>query len=363
MLTEERVRAALAPIQDPELHRSIVELGMVRGIRITGTDVSVRLALTIPGCPLKDFFRQTVPSALRRALPEVGEVYVELTSMAEQERASVISGVKIDVPPLGQAGSRTRVLAVGSGKGGVGKSTVAANLAVSLAASGKRVGLLDADIWGFSLPLMMNATAKPTVVDDLIVPLHTYGVSMLSMGNFVPEDQPVVWRGPMLHKAMEQLLRDVHWDDPEFLIVDMPPGTGDVAISLSQFLPHADFLLVTTPQEAASRVAGRAARMLTKTGLRLAGVVENMAMYVCPDCASAHELFGAGGGHAIAQQFDVPVLARLPFDSAAVVDGDSGSPVVIAHPASTLAAEYGRLAKAVAASLGGRPRQMLPIVS
>lgn len=363
MLTEELVRAALAPVQDPELHRSIVELGMVREIRITGADVSVLLALTIPGCPLKDFFRQEVPAALRRALPEVGEVHLELTSMAEQERSTLIGGLKIDVPPLGQAGSRTQVLAVGSGKGGVGKSTVAANLAVTLAAKGKRVGLLDADIWGFSLPLMMNATAKPTVVDELIVPLQAHGVSMLSMGNFVPEDQPVVWRGPMLHKAMEQLLRDVHWDDPDFLIVDMPPGTGDVAISLSQFLPHAAFLLVTTPQAAASRVAIRAARMLTKTGLQLTGVVENMATFVCPDCDSTHELFGAGGGQAIAQQLDAPVLARLPFEPAAVADGDSGSPVVIAHPASALAAGYGRLADAVAASLGTRQRRLLPIVS
>jgi ATP-binding protein involved in chromosome partitioning len=363
MLTEERVRAALAPVQDPELHRSIVELGMVREIRITGPDVSVLLALTIPGCPLKDFFRREVPAALRRALPEVGEVQVELTSMAEQERSTLIGGLKIDIPPLGQAGSRTQVLAVGSGKGGVGKSTVAANLAVSLAARGKRVGLLDADIWGFSLPLMMNATAKPTVVDELIVPLQTHGVSMLSMGNFVPEDQPVVWRGPMLHKAMEQLLRDVHWDDPDFLIVDMPPGTGDVAISLSQFLPHAAFLLVTTPQEAASRVAIRAARMLTKTGLRLTGVVENMAMFVCPDCNSTHELFGAGGGQAIAQQLDVPVLARLPFEPVAVAAGDSGSPVVIAHPTCALAVGYGQLADAVTASLGARQRRLLPIVS
>lgn len=363
MLTDELVRAALAPVQDPELHRSIVELGMVRDVTIRGADVTVLLALTIPGCPLKDYFRREVPAALRLALPEVGEVHLELTSMEEQERSTLIGGLKIDVPPLGQPGSRTQVLAVGSGKGGVGKSTVAANLAVALAARGKRVGLLDADIWGFSLPFMMNATAKPTVVDDLIVPLQTHGVHMLSMGNFVPEDQPVIWRGPMLHKAMEQLLRDVHWDDPDFLIVDMPPGTGDVAISLSQFLPHAAFLLVTTPQEAASRVAIRAARMLTKTGLRLTGVVENMAMFVCADCGRAHELFGAGGGQTIAQQLDVPLLARLPFETAAVAAGDGGSPVVLAQPESALASGYGRLADRLAASLGDRHRRLLPIVS
>lgn len=363
MLTEELVRAALAPVQDPELHRSIVELGMVREVTISQSDVTVLLALTIPGCPLKDFFRREVPAALRRALPEIGDVHLELTSMAEQERSTVIGGVKIDVPPLGQPESRTQVLAVGSGKGGVGKSTVAANLAVALAARGKRVGLLDADIWGFSLPLMMNATARPTVVDELIVPLQAHGVSVLSMGNFVPEDQPVVWRGPMLHKAMEQLLRDVHWDDPDFLVVDMPPGTGDVAISLSQFLPHAAFLLVTTPQEAASRVAIRAARMLTKTGLRLTGVVENMAMFVCADCGKEHELFGAGGGQSIAQQLDVALLARLPFEPAAVADGDSGSPVVVAHPGSALAGAYGQLADRLGASLGERRRRLLPIVS
>lgn len=363
MLTEQTVRAALAPVQDPELHRSIVELGMVREVTISESDVTVLLALTIPGCPLKDFFRREVPAALRRALPEVGEVRVELTSMGERERSTLIGGVKIDVPPLGQPESRTQVLAVGSGKGGVGKSTVAANLAVALAAHGNRVGLLDADIWGFSLPLMMNATAKPNVVDELIVPLRAHGVSMLSMGNFVPEDQPVVWRGPMLHKAMEQLLRDVHWDDPDFLVVDMPPGTGDVAISLSQFLPHAAFLLVTTPQEAASRVAVRAARMLTKTGLQLTGVVENMATFVCAACGAAHELFGAGGGHSIAQQLDVPVLARLPFEPEAVADGDGGSPVVVSRPASALATGYRELAERVAVRLGQQRRRLLPVVS
>lgn len=355
--------AALEPVQDPELHRSIVELGMVREVTVTGSDVEVLIALTIPGCPLKDFFRREVPAAVRRAIPEVGEVRVELTSMQEQERSQLIGGLKIDVPPLGQASSRTRILAVGSGKGGVGKSTVAANLAIALAALGKQVGLLDADIWGFSLPHMMAATAKPNVVDELIVPLEAHGVSVLSMGNFVPEDQPVVWRGPMLHKAMEQLLRDVHWDDPDFLIVDMPPGTGDVAISLSQFLPNASFLLVTTPQDAASRVAVRAARMLSKTGLRLTGVVENMSSYVCVDCGSEHELFGAGGGQTIADQLDVPLLARLPYEALAVADGDGGSPVVVAHPGSALAAGYRQLADRFAATLADRPRRLLPIVS
>jgi len=363
MLTEELVMAALEPVQDPELHRSIVELGMVREVRIAGSDVEVLIALTIPGCPLKDHFRREVPAALHRALPEVAEVRVELTSMEEQERSQLIGGLKIDVPPLGQPNSRTQILAVGSGKGGVGKSTVAANLAIALAGLGKRVGLLDADIWGFSLPHMMNATAMPNVVDELIVPLQAHGVSMLSMGNFVPEDQPVVWRGPMLHKALEQLLRDVHWDDADFLIIDMPPGTGDVAISLSQFLPNAAFLLVTTPQDAASRVAIRAARMLSKTGLRLAGVVENMASYVCVDCGSTHDLFGTGGGQAIADQLDVPLLGRLPYEAVAVADGDSGSPVVVAHPDSALAAGYEQLAERIALTLADRPRRLLPVVS
>ena len=363
MLTEQAVMAALAPVQDPELHRSIVDLGMVRGITIDGSDVEVLIALTTPGCPLKDFFRREVPAAVRNALPEVAQVRVELTSMQEQERSALIGGLKIEIPPLGQPGSRTQVLAVGSGKGGVGKSTVAANLAIALAQQGKRVGLLDADIWGFSLPHMMGATARPNVVDELIVPLHAHGVNVLSMGNFVPEDQPVVWRGPMLHKAMEQLLRDVHWDDADFLIVDMPPGTGDVAISLSQFLPHASFALVTTPQDAASRVAIRAARMLTKTGLKLTGVVENMASFVCSNCETVHDIFGAGGGQVIADQLDVPVLARLPFEPAAMADGDSGSPVVVAHPDSALAAGYRQLAQRLATTMSDRPRRLLPIVT
>ncbi|NIJ12997.1 ATP-binding protein involved in chromosome partitioning [Saccharomonospora amisosensis] len=354
MITRESILDALRDVDDPELHRSIVDLEMVREIDIDGTEVTVHLALTIAGCPLRDYFHRVVPERVQAACPEVTAVRVELTAMTEEERSRVVGGVRVTVPRIGESGSNTRIIAVGSGKGGVGKSTVAVNLATALAAHGHRVGLLDADIWGFSVPHMLGATGRPTVVDDLIMPLQAHGLAVLSIGNFVPEDGPVVWRGPMLHKALEQMLGDVHWDDRDYLVVDMPPGTGDVSISLAQFLPNADFLLVTTPHESAERVALRAGRMMTKVGLRLVGVVENMASFVCGDCDREHDLFGTGAGTRLAELLDTPLLARIPLEPAFAT---TGTPTVLAHPESAGSTRFAELAETISAkpSLLHRP--------
>lgn len=359
-VTIDDVRAALRPVEDPELHRSIVDLGMVREVVIDGYEVTVTVALTVAGCPLKEFFHREIPARLHAVFPQLSAIAVQLTTMGAEERAAVVGGIQ--VPKVGQASSRTRIVAVGSGKGGVGKSTVAVNLAAALAASGHSVGLLDADVWGFSIPSMLNMTSRPTVVDELIMPLEAHGMKVLSMGNFIGEDQPVVWRGPMLHKALQQLLSDVHWDDREFLIVDMPPGTGDVAISLSQFLPGMGFLLVTTPQQTACLVALRAARMMQKAQLNLLGVVENMAGFVCEGCGRFHQVFGEGGAAQVAQDLGVPVLASIPLDEATRRAADSGIPLVLADPRSAAATAFAGLAATV---VGGRSRErrQLPLLT
>lgn len=363
MTAREDVLEALRGIDDPELHRSVVDLGMVRDIAIDGTKVTVRLALTIAGCPLREYFQRVVPERVRAACPAVTEVHLELTAMSDEERSRIVGDVRVEVPRVGATESRTRIIAVGSGKGGVGKSTVAVNLAASLAARGHRVGLLDADIWGFSVPHMLGATGRPTVVGDLIMPLEAHGLAVLSIGNFVPENDPVVWRGPMLHKALEQLLGDVHWDDRDYLVIDMPPGTGDVSISLSQFLPRADFVLVTTPHDTAERVALRAGRMMDKTGLRLVGIVENMANFVCDGCGHEHEFFGTGGGQRLAELLDAPLLARIPLDPAvSAAGGDGAVPAVIAHPESTTTARFAELADNIAAR-SPRIRRSLPLLT
>jgi ATP-binding protein involved in chromosome partitioning len=354
--TREQVIEALRPVQDPELHQSIVELGMVGEVTIDGADVTVVIALTIAGCPLREYFNSVVPERVLRACPGVRRVHVELTTMSDEQRSAVVGGVRSAAPRVGGAGSRTRVIAVGSGKGGVGKSTVAVNLAAALAAAGHRVGLLDADVWGFSVPRMLGTTGRPAVVGELIMPLEAHGLAVLSMGNFVPDDSPVVWRGPMLHKALEQMLGDVHWDDRDYLVIDMPPGTGDVAISLAQMVPAASFLLVTTPHEVSQAVALRAGRMMEKVGLRLAGVVENMAAFHC-DCGRSHDLFGRGAGARLAEQLDTPLLGRIPITPALAA---TRQPVVATDPEDAVSAAFAQ----VAAALDRRPaRTLLPLVT
>src|SRR5918996_3490611 len=254
MPAQEQISEVLGQIQDPELHRGLNDLNMVRNIAIDGSRVSVLVGLTIPGCPLKSYFQEVIPSKLIQTFPDIEHVAVELTSMTDEERQAVIGGVRKESPaPFARSDSPTQVIAVGSGKGGVGKSTTTVNLAASLAKLGHTVGLLDADVWGFSIPRMIGIHERPTVVEDMIMPPEMFGVKVVSIGLFTTEDNPVVWRGPMLHKTLQQFLSDVHWDEPDYLVIDLPPGTGDVSISIAQFLPGASMVIVTTPQAVAEK--------------------------------------------------------------------------------------------------------------
>src|SRR5688572_14313210 len=337
MPTNEQISEVLGEIQDRELHRGLNDLNMVRDIRIDGSQVTTLIALTIPGCPLKDYFYQVIPAKLKEAFPDISHVEVELTSMTEEERQGLLGGLRKETPaPFARSDSPTQVIAIGSGKGGVGKSTTTTNLAVSLAQLGHTVGLLDADVWGFSIPRMFGITDRPTVVEDMIMPPERYGVKVVSIGLFTAEENPVVWRGPMLHKALQQFLTDVHWDEPDYLLVDLPPGTGDVSISIAQFLPGASMVVVTTPQAVSEKVAQRAGFMAEKTGLKVTGVVENMSWFTGDD-GKQYRLFGEGGGATLAETLGVPLLGEIPLDPQLREFADSGAPIVLQAPDSEVA--------------------------
>jgi len=363
-VTESQVLESLRPVQDPELHRSIVDLEMVRGIRIEGTTVGVTVSLTVAGCPLRTEITNRVTAAVS-ALPEVERVDVELTVMTDEERASLRERLQGSPGPSGPAGagepqsgpvrrpipfadpaSRTRVLGLSSGKGGVGKSSVTVNLAIALRQRGHEVAVLDADVYGFSVPKMLGISQEPVVIDDMIVPPVGYDVKCISMGFFAADDQPVIWRGPMLHKALEQFLTDVWWGDLDFLLVDMPPGTGDVALSMAQFMPRSEMFVVTTPQPAAQRVAQRSALMARKVNLKVRGVIENMSWFTGDD-GKRYEIFGAGGGQLLADDLQVPMLGQVPLVSALREGGDIGMPVTLADPAGEAAQAFDALAKRV----------------
>jgi ATP-binding protein involved in chromosome partitioning len=356
MPTKEQISEVLGEIQDPELHRGLNELNMVRGIEISGSTVAVLIALTIPGCPLKDYFHSVIPAKLKESFPDVSDVEVQLTSMTEEERQSLIGGLRKETPaPFARSDSPTQVIAIGSGKGGVGKSTTTVNIAVSLSKLGHSVGLLDADVWGFSIPRMLGVHERPTVVEDMIMPPEIFGVKVVSIGLFTSEDNPVVWRGPMLHKALQQFLTDVHWDEPDYLLVDLPPGTGDVAISIAQFLPGAAMVVVTTPQAVAEKVAQRAGFMAEKTGLHVAGVVENMS-YFRGDDGTSYKIFGEGGGATLAKTLNVPLLGEIPIDPQLREFADAGAPIVLQNPDSEVAQALDRTAKELVNILPPRPK-------
>ncbi|HEX2241287.1 MAG TPA: Mrp/NBP35 family ATP-binding protein, partial [Actinomycetota bacterium] len=350
------ISEVLGEIQDPELHRGLNELNMVRNIAIEGDRVRVLIALTIPGCPLKDYFHTVIPAKLKERFPEISDVAVELTSMTEDERQALVGGLRKETPtPFADGESTTQVIAVGSGKGGVGKSTTTVNLAATLAKLGHSVGLLDADVWGFSIPRMMGVHDRPTVVEDMIMPPEMFGVKVVSIGLFTGEDNPVVWRGPMLHKALQQFLTDVHWDDPDYLLVDLPPGTGDVSISIAQFLPGAHMIVVTTPQAAAEKVAQRAGFMAEKTGLKVLGVMENMS-YFRGDDGKAYPIFGSGGGKALADRLQVPLLAEIPLDPVLRELADRGAPAVLEAPETEVARTFELAGKEIVNLIPPRPR-------
>ena len=355
------VNAALATVIDPELRRPITELGMVDSVEISD-DGTVRLAvlLTIAGCPLRDTITRESEAALLD-VPGVTGVEVDLKVMTQAQRDALKEQLRGPGGqrgiPFNQAGSLTKVFAVASGKGGVGKSSVTVNLACSLAAQGLRVGIVDADVYGFSVPALMGISQAPTRVDDMILPPVAYGVKVISIGMFVTGNQPVAWRGPMLHRALEQFLTDVYFGDLDALFLDLPPGTGDIAISVAQLLPKAEILVVTTPQAAAADVAERAGAIATQTGQTVAGVIENMSFLEMPD-GGRMDLFGTGGGEVLAERLsastgtDVPLLGQIPLDILLREGGDSGKPIVLGGPDTPAAAAL----SGIAGNRAARPR-------
>jgi ATP-binding protein involved in chromosome partitioning len=344
--TPEQLTDALSRVIDPELRKPVTELGMVRDVGVTGAHVAVTIALTVPGCPLRHSFEEQVQRELM-PLPGVESVSLEFDVMSPEEKAALTTRLRGGVSPRTKGISldrSTRVIAVASGKGGVGKSTLTANLSAAFARMGHRTGVLDADVYGHSIPHMLGVQQRPVVVDRMIVPPVRDELKLMSIGFFLEDNAPVMWRGPMLHKALEQFLSDVHWGELDTLVVDMPPGTGDVSISLGQLLPRAEVLIVTTPQPAAQQVAVRAAQMAEKTNMRLIGAVENMSYLA----STGEELFGAGGGEALAREIGVPLLERIPLDPALRDAADRGEPLVWEQPEAEVSRAIVRLAEAIA---------------
>jgi ATP-binding protein involved in chromosome partitioning len=356
-VTADDVRAALATVRDPEIRRPITDLGMVDALAVSDTGVvELTVLLTIAGCPLRDTINSDVTRAVR-AVPGVTELRLTLGVMTEEQRTTLrdsLRGGPTKEIPFARPGSTTRVYAVASGKGGVGKSSVTVNLAAALAARGQSVGVLDADVYGFSVPRMLGVTARPTRVDDMILPPIVHGIRVISVGMFVDGNAAVVWRGPMLHRALQQFLADVYWGDLDVLLLDLPPGTGDIAISTAQLIPTAELLVVTTPQLAAAEVAERAGSIAVQTRQRIVGVVENMAPLLLPD-GTVLDLFGSGGGDAVASSLsritgtEVPVLGRVPLDPALRIAGDSGTPLVLTGPETPAGSALRDAADALAA--------------
>ena len=360
---ETQVRAALAGVDEPELRLPIVALGMVKGIAIDGDTAVVALALPLAGDERAEAIHQRVAAAVL-AGTDLARVEVDLRCMEPHELVACARVLKHEPPPNPLrvidvnaparpeprvnpfTDARTRVLAISSGKGGVGKSSVTTNLSIALAQRGRRVAAVDADVWGFSMPRMLGVRNPPDLIDDVIVPPEANGVRLISMGYFASEEQAVIWRGPMLHKALEQFLTDVYWGDSDYLVVDMPPGTGDVALSMAQFIPRAEVVIVTTPQPAAQRVAQRAAAMAEKVNLDVVGVIENMSWFTGDD-AKRYELFGSGGGRELADRLSVPLLGQIPLVPALREGGDDGAPIVVAHPDDEAAVAF----RAIAATL------------
>jgi ATP-binding protein involved in chromosome partitioning len=336
MPTKEDVRQALRNVLDPEIGKPIEDVGMLRDIEVANGAVRVYILLTIAGCPLKDRINTDVTNAVSPILDPGQRVEVILGEMNADQRQELVTKLRGGQPEQ-QAfftDGATTVIAVASGKGGVGKSSVTANLAAALAAEGHRVGIVDVDVWGFSIPRMMGVSGQPVAFNNMIMPLESHGVRIISMGFFVKEEQPVIWRGPMLHKAVNQFLGDVYWGELDFLLADLPPGTGDVSISVAGFLPGAQMLVVTTPQEAARKVAERAGKMAVQTHLRVMGVIENMSYFVCPHCGERTNIFGEGGGQLAADTLGVPLLGQIPLMPELREGGDAGTPVVISQPDS-----------------------------
>jgi ATP-binding protein involved in chromosome partitioning len=367
LVTEEQIIEALRPVEDPELHRSIVDLGMLRGVDIRDNGVvGVLIALTVPGCPLKNEIERRVSEAATR-LDGVTSIDLEFTVMSDEDRENLRRTLHGDAAssagsdqahghaegreiPFAKNTSKTRALLISSGKGGVGKSSVTTNLAVALASQGYSVGVVDADIYGYSIPRMLGTDRDPVVIDEMLIPPEAWGVRCISIGYFVPQGEAVIWRGPMLHKALEQFLTDVFWDEPDFLLIDMPPGTGDIALSLAQYLPRGEVFVVTTPQPAAQKVAALSAAMAAKVNLPVRGIIENMSWFTGDD-GKRYEIFGSGGGQELADELGVPMLGQLPLVPAIREGGDNGRPITAVDPESESARIFQEIALQIAVEM------------
>ena len=371
-ITDEMLREALSTVIDPEIRKPITELGMVESAEVDESGrASATILLTVSGCPMKDTLTTDTEKALR-GIEGVTDVSVRLGVMSDEQRAelrTMLRGGQAEREvPFAKPGSLTRVYAVASGKGGVGKSSVTANLAAALADQGLKVGVVDADIYGFSIPRMLGVTHQPTQVDDMILPPVAHEVKVISIGMFVPGNQPVVWRGPMLHRALQQFLADVFWGDLDILLLDLPPGTGDIAISIAQLIPTSEILVVTTPQQAAAEVAERAGSIAAQTHQRIVGVIENMSWLELPD-GTRQEIFGSGGGQSVSDSLTrtigapVPLLGQIPLDVTLREGADQGTPVVLGQPDSPAAVALKGIAKGLASrsrGLAGRSLGLSP---
>jgi ATP-binding protein involved in chromosome partitioning len=358
----DQIREALRAVIDPELHRSIVELDMVRSVEIGSNGVvDVTVSLTTPGCPIRGHFQTGVAEAVS-ALEGVTHVNVYFDVLDDTQKAALQQKLGRGSLPQGALAQVANVLCIGSGKGGVGKSTLTANLAAALAGEGKRVGVLDADVWGYSIPRMygLGSTRPPVSAERKIVPLTAHGVKVMSIGFFVEEDAAVVWRGPMLHKALTQFLQDVDWGALDYLLIDLPPGTGDVSMTLAQLLPQSKFVIVTTPQQTAQKVARRSAEMANKVSLEIGGVIENMSSFTTPS-GERFAIFGEGGGRELAEELDVPLLGRVPLTMPLRENADSGVPLIVEEPGDPASQAIHQVARGLIAMSPVAP-PMLPVL-
>jgi ATP-binding protein involved in chromosome partitioning len=341
-LNQENILKALQNVHDPDLHRDIVSLGFVKDLTITGNDVRFTLQLTTPACPVRDQFKAESERQIRRAVPEVGRIDIEMTSSVvaptNNRKDSILPGVK-------------NTIAVASGKGGVGKSTVAVNLAVSLAMEGAKVGMIDADVYGPSAPIMFGIDEQPKIVNQKLLPLERHGVKVMSIGFLVDPMQAVIWRGPMASGAVKQFMSDVEWGELDYLIFDLPPGTGDIQLTLVQTIPLSGAVIVTTPQDVALADARKGLVMFTKVNVPVFGIVENMSYYVCSHCGHRDEIFDAGGGKKTAEQLGVPFLGEIPIATGIRIGGDKGVPIVAGEPESEYAATIRQIARNLAAQI------------
>jgi ATP-binding protein involved in chromosome partitioning len=368
--TVEQVRAALATVKDPDIRRPITDLGMVKDVAVRPDgSVAVTIYLTVSGCPMRDRITSDTTAAVG-AVPGVTGVQVDLDVMSDEQRTELRKALRGDskdpVIPFAQPGSLTRVYCVASGKGGVGKSSVTVNLAVAMAERGLSVGIVDADIYGHSIPRMLGADGRPTKVETMIMPPQAHGVKVISIGMFTPGNTPVVWRGPMLHRALQQFLADVFWGDLDVLLLDLPPGTGDIAISVAQLIPNAEILVVTTPQTAAAEVAERAGAIALQTRQRVAGVIENMSWLEMPD-GTRMDVFGSGGGQTVADSLtksigaQVPLLGQVPLDPRLREAGDAGDPIVTALPDAPAATVLRQVAEQLSTRSRGLAGRLLSV--